>query len=239
MIWQLTTPLDACSYLPEQVSCLDLRLAPQLDADTFDRWLQRGWRRHGMRFFRPSCPACRECRSLRVDVVRFRATASQRRTWRRNIDVRVDVGQPRLTAAHLQLFNAYHEDMHRRRGWPFHPTDERDYGSSFLAGEFAFAQEFRYWRHGQLIGVGLVDATQQSLSSAYFYHDPAWRPLGPGTFSLLAELDFALQRGLRYHHLGYRITGCPSMAYKARFRPHQLLQRFVDDDEQPVWYDPA
>ncbi len=80
--------------------------------------------------------------------------------------MRVEVGRPTLTAAHLRLFNAYHEDMHRRRGWPLYTTDERDYWSSFLAGDFDFAYEFRYWRQGALVGVGLVDATDRSLSSA-------------------------------------------------------------------------
>ena len=237
--WQLTTPPDLCPYLPAQTASLHLRLLTELDANAYDQWLRRGWRRHGLRFFRPCCPICAACRSLRVDVARFRPSKSQRRIWRRNADIQVQVGPPTVTSVHVDLFNAYHEDMHRRRGWPANPIDAQDYWSSFLAGRFRFAREFRYLRGGQLVGVGLVDVTSRSSSSVYFYHQPAWRPHGPGTFSLLAELQYACEQGLRHHYLGYWIADCPSMSYKSRFQPHQLLQRFVDDDEQPTWVEPT
>ncbi len=234
---ELFTPPCSCAYLPEQISSLQVRILDQLEREQYDEWLRRGWRRHGIHFFRPGCPHCVRCQSLRVDPVAFRPSKSQRRVWRKNTDVRVEIARPTVTSTHMQLFEAYHQDMHLRRGWRHESIDLVDYRNGFLRGRFDFAWEFRYFRAGSLVGIGLVDVTARSSSSVYFYHDPQWRPAGPGTFSLLCELEFARQRNLRHHYLGYWIAECPSMEYKARFRPHQLLQAYVDDDAQPIWLD--
>ena len=46
-------------------------------AEYADRLLA-GWRRFGHSLFRPDCPACTACRSLRVDVARLSARATPR-----------------------------------------------------------------------------------------------------------------------------------------------------------------
>ena len=125
---------------------------------------------------------------------------------------------PTVTATHLQLFNAYHADMHRRKGWPFRHTEERAYRQQFVLGEWAFAREFLYYEGERLLGVGLADVTATALSSVYFFHDPVWRPQAPGVFSILRQAAYARQQGLRYHYLGYWVPGSPSMDYKAQYR---------------------
>jgi arginine-tRNA-protein transferase len=154
---------------------------------------------------------------------------------RRNQWVEVLIQRPTVTAEHVRLYNDWHADMSSRRGWQFHPTDEDDYAESFLLGEWEFAREMLYVCDGQLIGVSLVDVVDDGLSSAYFYHDPGWRDLGPGTFSILQEVEFCRRTGRRYLYLGYWIAECPSMAYKANFGPHEVMERYVEDDEEPVW----
>jgi arginine-tRNA-protein transferase len=79
-----------------------------------------------------------------------------------------------------------------------------------------------------------VDLLADSLS-LYFFHEPATRSSGLGVFSLLQELRFARERGLRHHYLGYWVAECQSMAYKAQYGPHEILQRFPADHEAPVW----
>jgi arginine-tRNA-protein transferase len=51
----------------------------------------------------------------------------------------------------------------------------------------------------------------------------------------MQQLAYAQRHGLRYHYLGYWIAGCPSMAYKAQYRPHELLARYPPDDVEPEW----
>jgi arginine-tRNA-protein transferase len=232
---RLTSPPQPCGYLPGQMASLDYRIIFAIDTADYEDLLQRGWRRHGCHFFRPACRACTECRSLRVDVARFRPTKSQRRCLGRNAHIRLEIGTPAVSSAHLKLFNAYHADMHSRRGWPHRQVGADEYVESFLVGTWPFAREFRYYDGARLVGVGLVDEFASGLSSVYFYHDPQWRPLGPGTFSILREISHARETGRPWHYLGYWIAGCASMSYKARFGPHELLQRYPSETEAPIW----
>lgn len=232
------TPLDVCSYLPQETMQLEVCYLFQLDQADYAQLLSEGWRRQGISFFRPTCPACLKCQSLRVVVDQFKRSKSQRRIWRKNSDVRIEIGKPTFSARHLEIFDEYHRDMQQRRGWDYHRIDAEMYIELFLSGSFEFAREFRYYRHDTLVGVGLVDVTDQCSSSVYFYHDPAWRPLGPGVYSMLAELQNADQLGLTHHFLGYWIAECPSMAYKARYRPHEVLH-LGDSDESPSSWIPV
>ena len=228
-------PPHACSYLPRETSRFEYRLPTSLSGEQWQELLRRGWRRHGVNFFRPACPHCTQCRSLRVDVTRFRPGKSQRRAMKRNADVEVELHPASVTRDHIRLYNDYHADMSERRGWPHRSTDRNEYSSGFLAGDWPFAFELRYLRGTRLIGVGLIDIVPEGLSSIYFYHDPEWRPQGPGTFSVQKEFEAARSFGGRYVYLGYWIADCQSMAYKCQFRPHELLDRNVADHELPQW----
>ena len=235
-LYRAKSPRGSCGYLPDETSSLDYRLIATLGTPAYAEMLRRGWRRHGISFFRPACPSCRKCRSLRVDVARFAPSKSQRRTLRRNAGVRLDVRRhPSTDPEQIALFNAYHADMHRRRGWPENETTADDYIESFLLGNWEFSREFRYYEGDRLIGLGLVDELPDALSSVYFYHDPAWRSAGPGTYSVLREIESAQQTGKRWLYLGYWISDCQSMSYKSQYEPHEVLAQYVRDDEEPQW----
>lgn len=254
-------PPRPCSYLPDQTAALEYRFFRDVTPQRMSELLRRGWRRMGTHFFRPRCPNCVRCRSIRVDVEAFSPSKSQRRTLKRNPDVRAVLGRPSLSVEQIGLFNAYHADMQRRRGWPDRETTPPEYAESFLAGDWKFAYEVQYRQSspgnrkpdggsaanegavrsegnpeaGALLGIGLIDIVPDAISSIYFYHAPTWRDQGPGTFSILHELDLARQLKKRWLYLGYWIAECPSMAYKNSFTPHEILKRHVADDEQPVW----
>jgi arginine-tRNA-protein transferase len=234
-LFRFQVPPSSCSYLPQEQSSLEYRVLAHVTDFAFQEMLERGWRRHGRNFFRPACASCRQCQSLRVDVNTFRPTKSQRRAMQKNADVRWEVDQPDVTRQHVRLYNAWHADMHVRSGWRDERITAESYREVFLAGNWPFAREFRYYREDQLIGVGLVDVLPDALSSVYFYHDPAWRPESPGTFTVLKEIEHAQQTGRRYLYLGYWIALCQSMAYKARFGPHEILNVYPNDHEIPNW----
>lgn len=224
-----------CSYVPAETASLEYRVQLSMDEEEYGQLLQRGWRRHGAHFFRPACPHCVKCRSLRVDVERFHATKSQRRSLKRNKDVETVLDRATVSTEHIRLYNLWHQDMTARRGWSLQQTGPRDYVGAFLIGDWPFAHEIRYYEQGRLVGVGLVDLLEDSISSVYFYHAPDWRPRGPGTFSILTEIEYARRTGRKHLYLGYAIHECPSMAYKFRFGPHQILEAYVSEDATPAW----
>lgn len=230
-------PEHECSYLGDRSAQFDYRVVYDLTAEQYDHLLERGWRRHGLHIFRPVCQGCGECKSLRVPVSHFKPSKSQRRVARRNADVDCIIQSPTITRDHIELFNRYHADMTRRKGWRENSTTPQDYFESFLCGRYEFEREFLYIAGRKLIAVGLVDVTEKSASSVYFYHDPDWRDFALGVFSMIRELDYLRNNGVSYHYLGYWIEACGSMAYKCRYRPNQILAQYVADDETPNWCD--
>jgi hypothetical protein len=70
--------LSPCEYLPDRAWQLRYELVPHLRPADYMQRLQQGWRRFGWAMFRPECPSCRMCQSLRVPVATFRPNASQR-----------------------------------------------------------------------------------------------------------------------------------------------------------------
>jgi arginine-tRNA-protein transferase len=227
-----------CSYLPDETAALEYRYLLELSPDACQQYLDQGWRRFGRVVFRPRCPTCTSCRSLRVDVAEFRPSKSQRRCLSRNERITFRAQRAGATAEHVRLFNAYHRDMQIRRGWPEHQITLEEYQAEFVDPAVSFAWEMLYFRGTRLIGVGLVDVLPAGLSSVYFYHDPEWRQAGPGTFSILCEIEWARELARPYLYLGYWIERCPSMNYKSRFTPHELLSERVGT-QMPAWIRPA
>jgi len=74
-----------------------------------------------------------------------------------------------------------------------------------------------------LLAVGICDVCEQSLSSVYFFFDPAHSERGLGTFGALYEIATATRLGIPHYYLGYWIRDCRQMRYKTSFRPCELL----------------
>src|SRR5215204_6637236 len=111
--------LSPCEYLPDRDSQLRYELAPHLQPAGYMQRLQQGWRRFGFAIFRPDCPSCQMCQSLRVPVATFRPSSSQRRAWKRNLrEVTVRVGAPALSRDRLDLWARFHRHGHETKGWP-------------------------------------------------------------------------------------------------------------------------
>jgi leucyl-tRNA---protein transferase len=222
-------------YLPGETASLECRLFARLTGDDYQQLLRRGWRRFGRCCFRPACPDCSQCRSLRIVLGQFSPSRSQRRSLQRNAQIRVVVQRPSVTAEHLRLYNSYHEDMSRRRGWPRQSITETAFRASFVEGDWSFAREFLYYDGDRLVGVGLADVVSDALSSVYFFHDPAWRARAPGVFSVMRQARYAQEQGLLYQYLGYWVAACPSMSYKSNYGPHEILAGLPADSEEPSW----
>jgi arginine-tRNA-protein transferase len=223
-LFRYLAPSGQCGYLPDQVWRLEYEVVRHMTAAEYMQRMLTGWRRFGVALFRPRCRRCSACRALRVPVPRFRPDRSQRRVRKANEGaVHVEVGEPAVTRAKLDLYDRYHSYQADCKGWPPHATkDAESYAQSFVHNPFP-TQEWCYYLHDRLVGVGYVDDLPGGLSAIYFFYDPDLRHLSLGTWNVLSVLDHAARRGVPHVYLGYYVAGCSSMLYKARFRPNQLL----------------
>ena len=215
-----TSITERCEYLPDRISQLRYDIAPGLERAEYMTRLREGWRRFGPILFRPECPSCQMCKSLRVSVGAFRASESQRRAWQRNAgDVDVRIGRPSISDEKLDLLHKFHGYGHETKGWPADRTIDL---RLFVHNPFP-TEEWSYFLNDRLIAVGYVDAMAEGLSAIYFYWDPAERHRSLGTFNILAMIESARERGLPHVYLGYYVEGCRSLEYKARFRPNEVI----------------
>ena len=230
-----TNAPDRCGYLPDRDWRLEHRIALELSADEYAEWLVRGWRHFGRNLFRPRCRGCDACRSIRVDVARFRPDRSQRRAYRANAgEVRLEIADPVAGLDQLDLYRRYHAHQAEAKQWPDRREEDRaDYHETFVDNPFP-TREWRYFLGETMVGVGYVDPLAIGPSAITFIHDPAHRGRSLGTYNVLALIDHARALGQPHVYLGYYVADCPSMAYKARFRPGQLLGRDGRWDDFPA-----
>jgi arginyl-tRNA--protein-N-Asp/Glu arginylyltransferase len=216
------TPETHCPYLPSRMARSEAYGVDILEGDLYERLMARGFRRSGRIVYRPRCRRCHECRQLRVLVNDFIPSRSLRRVLRRNTDVRVDVGKLTPTAEKFTLFRRYLDAQHD-------DTMSRTYDSfeEFLYDSPMETREFEYRLGERLIGVSIADRCPNGLSSIYMYFDPDFNSRSLGTFSALWEIDHCRELGLAYYYLGFYVPNSPTMSYKARFHPNEIL---VGDD---------
>ncbi|MEP0845194.1 MAG: arginyltransferase [Phycisphaerae bacterium] len=207
-----------CAYLPDRFAAEAILPAIVQTGSAYQRLMDLGFRRTGAAFYRPACPACEECRPIRVPVERFRLSRSQRRVLRRNHDVEVDLSVPRADDEHWALFQRYQIRQHDGA-----MLGTRDQFERFLCDSPLPTIEIAYRLGGRLVGVGIVDVCPASLSSVYMYFDPDDARRSLGVFSALCEIDECRRRGLPYWYIGYWVRGSRKMDYKRWFRPHELL----------------
>lgn len=221
-----------CAYLPDRIAA-DVFTFPglaEVDSRLYEKMMDRGFRRSGSFFYKPVCETCRECVPIRVPVARFEPSRSQRRVLKRNADVRVEAMGSADDDEHFAVYERYQRARH-----PTKPAGDRADYERFLCDSpiDTLALDFRV--RERLIGVSILDACPNSLSSVYFYYDPDESKRSPGVFSALCEIQECRRRGLAYWYVGFRIRGCPKMEYKTRFRPYELLRMDELERGRIVW----
>ena len=211
---------QACAYLPGRVSESRAAWADALPAGLYHRFMDAGFRRSGKVLYQPACRGCRECRPIRVPVATFQPSKSQRRCRRRNDDLALSLADPAATDEKFDLYMRYVAGRFGKAA----DDEKRETFESFLYDSPVDTVEFTYRDPaGRLLAVGICDVCRQSLSSVYFYYDPAAARRGLGTFGAVREIEAAAAMGIPHYYLGYWVPGCDTMHYKADFRPYELL----------------
>lgn len=227
---------EECVYRPGQVARCPARLPfTALSPEQLDLLLDEGDQRVGATVFRTQCPFCTACEPVRVDVAAFTRSRSQRRVWKRNEDLRVELGVPELNRRRVALWN-----RHRAARGLLTEASRRDPVGykEWLVDSCAPTTEVRYFEEDRLVAVSLLDLGHTSANSAYHYFDPreGWRSLG--VYSVLWEIEMCRLRGIRWYYLGLWVRDCDALYYKTGYHPHERLiagewRRFDTDADEP------
>ena len=215
-----TTYPHSCSYLDEQ-EATTLFVDPRQDVDQvmYSRLSVLGFRRSGNHVYRPHCAHCNACIPARIPVADFRATRSQRRCLKRNLDL--DIRQTE-SIDDDEAYALYHRYIcERHADGDMHPPDREQY-LSFLNNAWDCTRYFRFYEQGKLVAIAVIDELLDGLSAIYTFFDPDAARRGLGQFAILWQVELAREMGLSYVYLGYWIKDCQKMSYKSAYRPLQL-----------------
>jgi arginine-tRNA-protein transferase len=186
-----------------------------------DRLSRAGFRRSHNIAYAPVCPSCQSCIPIRIPVATFQPGMTLRRIARANSHVEAFVQAPRATAEQFQLFQRYQQARHG--GGDMATMSFYDYRAMVEDTPVeTFLVEFRD-PDTRLISACLTDRLGDGLSAVYSFYAPALEKRSLGTHAILWLIERARELGLPYVYLGYWVPESRKMAYKARFRPSEVL----------------
>ena len=224
----ITVPFD-CSYLPG-LKATNLVIDPSLPLNDklLGALLNSGFRRSGGHVYRPQCPNCQRCVSIRIPVNRFQPDRGQRRNWRKNKSLQHYATPAVFNDEQFALYKKYlasrHGDSEMNNPIP------ADYIAFLTApGIKTIFHEFR--QDQKLLAIAVTDHTPNGLSAVYSFFDMDYAQLGLGTYAILWLIQHAHHLGLPWVYLGYWIKDCRKMSYKTRFMP---CQGFIDNEWRDI-----
>ncbi len=127
----------------------------------------------------------------------------------------------RATAEQFQLFQRYQQvrhgdgDMASMSFYDYRAMVEDTPIETFII-EFRDEQD-------RLLSACLTDKLGDGLSAVYSFFAPGLEKRSLGTHAVLWLIERARALGLPYVYLGYWVSDSRKMAYKARFRPSEIL----------------
>jgi leucyl-tRNA---protein transferase len=216
-----TAPLP-CPYLPGRT---ERKIVTELSGagaeGLHDRLSRAGFRRSHNIAYAPVCPGCQACIPIRIRAADFEPDRTQRKIARANAGLVMREMPARATAEQFALFQRYQQARHGEGDMA--AMGFYDYRAMVEDTPITTAMvEFRDERD-RLLAACLTDWLSDGLSAVYSFFAPEEQRRSLGTQAILWLLARARLARLPYVYLGYWVPQSQKMAYKARFRPAEVL----------------
>jgi arginine-tRNA-protein transferase len=211
-----------CSYLANEEERLLIALDERLqNSRSYSLLMMEGFRRSGDQTYRPHCPNCNACQSIRVVVDDFKPSKSQKRSLKRNAHFRISTSD-RLKDDYFGLYEKYINTCHQDGSmFPANYQQFKSFLSSKLTKQLFIETWLDVGETKELICVAVTDVLINGLSAVYTFYHPDFKAHGLGVFSILTQIDFCKKFGIPYLYLGYQIDDCQKMNYKNRYFPYE------------------
>jgi arginine-tRNA-protein transferase len=220
----LTAPYP-CSYLNglearSQVATPAFLITSQI----YSELVRHGFRRSGSFTYRPRCDGCQRCVPARVVVSDFKATRSQRRSWKQHKDLQVRLFPLQDKVEYFDLYRKYQQNRHAEGG--MNDDNPEQYRNFLLQSHVdTLLVEFR---QGEVLRmVSIIDVLEDGLSAVYTFYDTDVTHASFGTYNVLWQIELCRKLELPYLYLGYWIKASSKMSYKSKFQPLQGLRENV------------
>jgi len=217
-----------CSYLKGEQEKLLIAVDERLHNPQNYGWLMaNGFRRSGDQIYRPNCPNCNACQSIRIITNEFKPSKSQKRLLKKNKGFFMTINDS-FQENYFPLFERYINTLHND-GSMYPASEEQFY--SFLRCSVSSQLFVEIWHEDSLVSVAVTDSLADSLSAVYTFYEPSYRKHSMGMYSIMQQIELCRKLAKPYLYLGYQIDDCQKMNYKTKFAPYQ---RFVDNNWQTV-----
>jgi len=216
-----TAPLP-CPYVAGRTERKVVTEITGPDAEALhDRLSRAGFRRSHNIAYAPVCPNCQSCVPIRIAAAHFQPDRTLRRIARANAAAEGFEVPARATAEQFRLFQRYQQTRHG--GGDMATMSFYDYRAMVEDTPIESVMvEFRD-PDDRLIGACLIDRLADGLSAVYSFFVPEMARRSLGNYAILWLIERARQLDLPYVYLGYWVPESRKMAYKARFRPTEIL----------------
>ena len=215
-----------CSYLPNKEERLLIAVDKRLQNNhSYSMLMTEGFRRSGDQSYRPHCPTCNACHSIRVLINEFTPSKSQKRSLKRNAYFKI-LSSERLKDDYYPLYENYINTCHQDGSmFPANYEQFRTFLSSKLTKQFFIETWLEENDEKRLVCLAVTDVLTNGLSAVYTFYHPDYKKNGLGVFSILTQINFCKKLKLPYLYLGYQIDDCQKMNYKNRYFPYE---KFID-----------
>ncbi len=189
-----------------------------------DEYLARGWYRMGQSIFTTHflCFGDQLYSAIwaRLPLEGFSYRKSQRKLMRRNGEqFTISYGPIEITTEKEILYQRYkrHFRGHIARSLAESLLDDEDYHTFKTI-------EVRIHLGDRLVGLSFFDVGKDSAASILGVYDPDFSSSSLGYYTMLLEMDYCLEHGLKYYYPGYVVPGYERFDYKLRIGPVEYLQ---------------